>query len=343
MRGGFTYDIYALGQSLPPRVSTVDAEWYALASAIRAQNGVGPASKCEPLNNAISFGKPVATNADLVGACAIMPLYHEPGRLSRYGIDYDVLGAVLSEALRAKGHSMNAAEYAKAKLLDPIDASRFYMAGGELPIPSGAAENITTSTIKRSTNLGIDDSMESYTGVVKWLSDVPGDTWNLVEDWLTKKTYVPNMPRAGGFGAAGVATFVDYAKLLKLVANRGVYDGKRVISEIYLNRCVLPANSALDDLQSIAAGNDPLPDAGDYDIWTSCGAGVTSGGARTVNDGMAFPYVGGFVSWSGYYGTGWMIDMNSGMYVVGGIQATGGQRGGIPVPSKEEIMFRMSQ
>jgi CubicO group peptidase (beta-lactamase class C family) len=343
MRGGFTYDLYSLGPTVPAGVEYYDPEYYALASTIRAQGGAGAASACEALNNVLAFGQPLATLQEIVAACATVPLYHEPGRISRYGLDYDMLGAVLTEALHAKGHSMNAAEYAKAKILDPIGAANFFIGNGELPIPPNAPANMGESTIKRSTTVGMDETVESYIGVRKWLkSEVPGDRWNAFDDALQKTPYVPNMRRAGAFGGGGIATFKDFARLLKLVANRGVHEGERVISEIFLNRCVLPANSADDDLQTIFAGNSPAPEEGDYSIWTSCGAGVTSGGAETVNDGLAFPYVGGFLSWSGYYGTSWMVDMNSGMYAVGGIQATGGERGGIPTPDISKMLFRMS-
>jgi CubicO group peptidase (beta-lactamase class C family) len=253
---------------------------------------------------------------DFAAKVATLPLLHEPGTASYYGIEFSILGLVLTKALNMKGYNMNAVQYTKTKLFEPLGMTKTWFNMGQSEIPSDAETKLADVFVTRTNTYGtIDTTVSDYLGVPTYIKDVPGDSWNnLSASYLqplnTSATYAGNF----GWGCAGPLT--DFVKVLILIANKGMYNENRVIGESAINFLLTTSS----DKVLLSLPN--IPSNGEK--WS---AGFTR--IETSNGDKTFPLSNNsFITWGGYYGTTYTLDVNTGIYSVYGTQSPVNDDGG---------------
>jgi len=270
-----------------------------------------------------SGDEPRATIDSTLEDLALSPLLHQPGEVGTattppiYGLEYDVLGAVISAALRMAGlYSGSCAKYCQAKILGPLGMTNSWLYHGQSQPPSDARSKLASLSITRFDTVGqIDTSVPSYMGRRIWLSSVPGDSFNIeAQKFLEPQV---DMQHSGTFGTGGAGPLTDYSQLLKLIANRGVHQGVRVISA-----------QAISHMMEVSVSS-PLVYPG-FLIPASPHYFCPLGGrwieehnfqCPFPNCGRPFAATSNTFQWSSwYYGT-WMVDIVSGYYAIWMTQA----------------------
>jgi len=213
---------------------------------------------------------------DFARRVARAPLAFEPGSHWRYSLSMDVQGAVI-EALTGQ----RLADFMQARLFGPLGMvdTGFHVPAEKLP---------RLASLYR---------MSASRGGLK-----------LVEKGLRDPATPPDLPNAGG-GLFG--TKDDYARFAQMLANRGVYDGRRYLSEAavalmtrnHLSEAVLQARPFVG-LQKIRPGY-----------------GQGFNGAVFHDPAAAGSRVGrGTYQWDGAGGTWFWVDPENDLIFVGMIQ-----------------------
>jgi CubicO group peptidase (beta-lactamase class C family) len=133
---------------------------------------------------------------EFLKVAASVPLVAEPGTVWNYSMSLDILGLVIERAAGAKSF----AAFMQERLFDPLGMTSSYF-----QVPRSERHRLTT-------NYGLRGGL----------------AWPI--DQANNSIYLD--PPAFAFGGAGLACSpADYDRFLKMLANRGLADGKRVMSE----------------------------------------------------------------------------------------------------------------
>ena len=279
------------------------------------------------INGSTGEGNVDFTNDDWINSILGMPLVHQPGTESTYGVEYSILGAVLSKALAAKGlFDGNAAKYTKAKFFDPMGMTSVWLGQGQLQPPTDAVTKLVDTSLKRSNDasgnlkgggtadpnydVSVNTGVAGAVGPSVFTKDIPGDTYNKLDNSYLKNEVV--LTYAGNFGWGGAGSLVDYCKLLKLIINKGVHNGTRIMGAQIMEYFCQHTTTAEEPMDIIYGFGPQLERR-----W---GMGFT----KELADGDAtnvYPFGPGYMTWVGYYGTKWELDLGSGHYCVSGIQS----------------------
>lgn len=312
MRAGFSLGLWtdlfagALNSSLPKEV-------YLKA------NYTAQYEKLDTFIALYTSGNPTFTNDDFIANLAATPLVAQPGVSVLYGTEFNVVGAVISASLSAKGlFNGNSIEYAQAKILDPLGMSKTWFNMGQSSAPADAAAKLVDVTMLRSDAHGVvDPNVAAYVDVQKWLKDVPGDSYNtgLEASFLLPKDASQQYP--GDFTGSAAGPLTDFSKLLKLVVNKGVLNNQRIVGAQALEFLL---QTSSPDATSLQLGSGPFhtyPGADGPHRWSYIGGWrYDENGADTP-----YPFTGGSLGWDGFFRTTWSLDLNTGYYQVGGTQS----------------------
>ena len=141
------------------------------------------------------FGSDKILLSDKIKTLGKMPLVHQPGERFTYGLNVDVLG-YLVEVL--SGESLD--HYFQKHIFEPLGMTDTYF-------------YLPSSKFERLVKVNIEDNNHH-------LAKMPGETVNYP---MVNGTYY-----SGGAGLSSTAK--DYATFLQMLLNKGVYNGKRLIS-----------------------------------------------------------------------------------------------------------------
>ena len=214
--------------------------------------------------------------ADFARRVASAPLAFEPGGHWRYSLAMDVQGAII-EAL--SGQSLP--DFMQARIFEPLG-----MVDTGFHVPQGKAARL--ATLYR---------MSKSRGALKPVDRLRGDA------------HSPPALAGGGGGLFG--TREDYARFAQMLANRGVYDGRRYISEAGFE---LMTRNHLPD-----AVLEARPFVGLQKIRPGYGQGFN--GAVFHDPAAAGSRVGrGTYQWDGAGGTWFWVDPENDLVFVGMIQ-----------------------
>ena len=222
-----------------------------------------------------------------------LPLYDKPGGVSRYGCDYTVLGLVISSALHSKGYNMNAAEYLKSRILDPLGLKRTWMSAGQLEPPNDVASKLARGF------------KPSVSGDSEWID-------NTDSEWGASMHAAYTMPKksyklAGTLGYGLCGPLSEYVKILKVVLNHGVgSNGVRILSEQTVDYFVKATSNQDVNFNFTPVLGEYLPN------------GVWGNGVVVPKDGVTQPfnYTSTTRFWGGFYNTGCVWDNDTGYYVI---------------------------
>lgn len=145
------------------------------------------------------------TTGDMIKALAKLPLYHQPGEASEYGLSTDVLGYLIEVV---SGQTLD--HYFQEHIFDPLGMpdTHFYLPKEKLP---------------RFASVYTPDEQ----GGIKELPEGPitmgTTTFSTSFHYNEPKTYL-----SGGGGLA--STIGDYYRFLRMMLNNGELNGKRVLS-----------------------------------------------------------------------------------------------------------------
>lgn len=232
----------------------------------------------------------------------------------RYSYDNDVATAVLDKALEAIGNTTEA--YLNAKLFAPLGITDWAVSHIGMTCTPHMRDKLIELSFQR---LPGDDYLAG-TGYnvsaseIAWASEFPDDgyahtsTYNVYcDDYLMSKK---KFAAWGGGGA--IMSLPSFGKILKMLANKGVYGSTRLIQESWLYEMMFtPARPA----------DEPFFFAGPYGATNHAGPQVWTrmGGVAGVAHGTVLPYptTPSQFSWSGYWGTSYSVDPVTGYYTIG--------------------------
>ncbi len=177
-----------------------------------------------------------------------------------YDSAYAILGVVLDRALRLKGYASGGyAQYARAKFFTPLGMNDAYVLNQE-SIPSSKWSRMADNSWRRAPSLGLTQPLNplnpatwagwgvspqyqiaagiSGTGPLVWNSQYPNDAVSKFSNlFLCKTGAASNYP----FGNIPlISSIADLGKLIQMVANRGLYNGQRIIKTETWNYLVQP-------------------------------------------------------------------------------------------------------
>ena len=176
----------------------------------------------------------------------------------------------------------------------------------------------------------------------EWYAVVGSFSWTLARvkqyDYaIVEPAYNSALQYKGWVGTTLLGKLKDFAKLLKLIAQKGVWNGQRIIGkggmDFILNGSV-PVDKKMqiyDPVFDVAwdpfAPYPGVPQAvspynvsADDKTWAY---GFVVGDELNIDNNqrmMKFPGSSKIALWNGAYGTFWVVDWESGVYVVGGTQ-----------------------
>ena len=275
---------------------------------------------------------------------------------SQYDIGYQMLGAVIDQALRAKGYTNGYAQYARAKFFTPMGMNDSYVLLQE-SIPDSKKPRLAGNSWRRAPTLGLTQTAvygtpQTYpgwgvstayqslagfsgTGPLVWDSQYPTDSISRYAEGafycLTGTS--TNYP----LGNSPIITSIaDFGKMVQLVANRGSFNGQRILKTETWNYLVQPKLQATTALSNLPypAGNDT------FSSWSYCLgirrynrdlASVTTYGVDETtcfNSGIT----GNFYALDFYTGNWFMVGVPEASNSSGNLLGTvGGTLYGIPV------------
>jgi CubicO group peptidase (beta-lactamase class C family) len=196
---------------------------------------------------------------------AALPLEHRPGTGFTYGYSLDVCGYLIE---KLSGMSLN--EYFTKKIFEPLGMKDTYFY-----LPEDKADRLITLYKKDNASSAIEPSTETI------YCDYPVKG--------AKKFY------SGGAGLVG--PIEDYAKLCQMLLNKGIYNGKRILS---------PKTVELMTVNQI----------GELKVWDSgnkFGLGfeiMTDEGLKNILGSV------GSYKWGGMFGTEYIIDPKEDMTLI---------------------------
>lgn len=334
------YTDFVTGESYPPGTPPPDnstfANFIGYIQYLEKQVNISNNSNNVDVFTSYYYDEAVTFTQSIV-ARTKFPLLCKPGTTAdtNYGVDLNMIGAVVSGALQKKGIQQNSAQYCNEKIFVPLEMNDTWLSCGSLPYPKDAKKNIIDCGFYRKNVFKKPNTFDSQKGV-----NVNYDTYYVSSDPSVSddgfvnqsnkqvfKNYVglPEDKYAGGFAESGIGPLTDYTKLLKMIINKGVFyktiNGEkksiRILKQQSIEYLLNPkANTNL---------NDPT-----IGIW-SCGAGTrnfvqpqeTWVGGFSVTDkykGQKLPLgIGSDCNrWMAYYRHHYYFDTFTGNYLVGG-------------------------
>jgi CubicO group peptidase (beta-lactamase class C family) len=203
-------------------------------------------------------GKAVGSLTTFADRLATMPLVHEPGTTWSYSVGLDLLGRVIEVV---SGQSFDA--FLKERLFDPAGmTSTFFQ------VPASETKRLTTN----------------HTVVANRLVPIDPGVGSIYAD-------PPPFPMGG---AGLVSSPRDYDRFLRMLAQYGVIDGKRVMGELAVR----------------VGTSDLLPEGVSMANMATMGAGASGFGAGgRVGKGAE----AGIYAWAGAAGTVGTVDMKHGI------------------------------
>ena len=276
-----------------------------------------------------------------VGALTSVPLLFKPGTNSLrgvvYGMDLDVLGAVVSVAIKRGTTFTSTWEYFKSSFLAPMNIQSFFQIGNKEK-PAGLSAKLAQTAFARP--VGSDatfapdpsqDYLDNAAGTLVWTSDYPEDGFGYNEDLFTK-ILVENDPYQGYYGAGYGGTPADYSKFFELIGNKGVFNKQRLLSENSVKFLLTPTlpeyisfglesfNGDFNNFTSPNAdvGKEGLLAFGYNEHWC---LGIVKGNTAFVDSLYSKPYMSDTtIRWGSYYGTNYFYDYQTGNFVMAGVQ-----------------------
>ncbi len=200
------------------------------------------------------------TIGESVKRLAKLPLHHEPGAKYTYSEGLDVLGYLIEIV-----SGMPFDQFLKTRIFDPLgmNDTRFYLSEAQAP------RLVTVHTRKDN----------------KWVS-------------YPVTFYDPAYPKTGAkaffSGGAGLSsTTEDYAKFLQMYLNKGIYNGKRILSPLTIQTMM----------------QNQVGDLWNADRYHGIGFGVVT------EKGVAMGGMGskGTFDWGGYFNTQYFADPQTGI------------------------------
>jgi len=320
----------------PPPNNSTFANFIGYIQYLEKQVNISNNSNNVDVFTSYYYNEPVTFTQSIL-ARVKFPLLCKPGTTTNtnYGVDLNMIGAVISGALQKKGIQQNSAQYCNEKIFVPLEMSNTWLSCGSLPYPKDAKKNIIDCGFYRKNVFKKPNAFDSQKGVnVKYDTYYVSSDPSVSDDGFVNqsnkqvfKNYVglPENKYAGGFAESGIGPLTDYTKLLKMIINKGVIykmiNGERksirILKQQSIEYLLNPkANTNL---------NDPT-----IGIW-SCGAGTTNFiqpqetwvGGFSVTDkykGQQLPLgIGSDCNrWMAYYGHHYYFDTFTGNYLVGG-------------------------
>jgi CubicO group peptidase (beta-lactamase class C family) len=238
-----------------------------IAPSTRSNSPYPVIQRAEELGLAIGRPEPRTGHDpdEWIARFATLPLMYQPGQHWQYGVGSLVLGVLVA---RAAGQPLS--EFFRIRLFEPLGMRD---SGFTLPaeqagrLPGAYMTNVTTGKLEEVT----------ITGPEVW-------------------TQPPPFPS----GAGGLlSTISDYLAFARMLLDKGVYRGRRVLSEVSVE--AMTANHLTPD--QIAGGAILLGGSG----W---GYGVA---VSITPDDVSAP---GRYGWFGGYGTTWFNDPNRGLIAI---------------------------
>ncbi|MDQ1393151.1 MAG: hypothetical protein QOF30_2128 [Acidimicrobiaceae bacterium] len=193
-----------------------------------------------------------------------LPLMHQPGERWMYNTGSQVLGILVE---RAVGKPLEA--FLRQRLFEPLG-----MVDTAFSVPPGKLDRFTTAY-----------APDAETGALRVL-DAAADSW-----WSRP----PALPDAAGWL---VSTIDDYWAFVQMILNRGEYRGRRILSELVVDRMTSDHLSA----EQRAAAKLFLGDGGGWGF-----------GLRVPAAGGATGRIPGGFGWDGGSGTTWRSDVDRGI------------------------------
>ena len=198
-----------------------------------------------------------------------VPLYYKPGsttintytnikqqKATYSELCYSLLGACLSKTVVAAGYA-SLVDYLNQKIMFPLDlTTNDYYVFNNTPIPTGAvcaeicgrridymcsgSNWIGFSADPTQYQAGLDYASSSgATGYafnsLYWGSRFPGDTCLSSQQSSSYNRYWSNDPYGFSLASNVVCNFKAWKKIIQLVINKGLYNGKQVISRAMIN------------------------------------------------------------------------------------------------------------
>lgn len=321
-RSGHTYLFWRLGAYMLPGMfgaSAIDESylWQAYPELSRA---LSP--------NEITTGACPDYDA-FVGALTQMPLVHAPGATPRLGPGYVLAGAVLTAALRQRNHSIpDAAQYMRARLLDPLRMRDTYLARVEDP-PADVHERLAEAFLMRMAppdELG-DGFMDpaprngvpsDYTfgdafPEAVWASDVPGDSYTCLiqTSYAAPANHTTNsVYGSGGIHTSLTGSLADMGTFIRMIVNGGVGDdGERIVSRqsiaYLLNPTTTPTEEELRYFQAGGEFGRVLPEDHSFSL---------AGGVPLLSNNLPYPISQTTYTLTTYYGLTLYFDTATGHY-----------------------------
>ena len=285
-------------------------------------------------NDAVTFTQSIINRTKF-------PLLNPPGTQNNtnYGVELNILGAVIGSALQKKGIQKTCSEYCKEKIFIPLEMNNTWLSCGSLPYPENAKQNIIDCFFYRKNVFKMPNSFDLQKGQnVNYNTLYVSSDPNVSDDGFVNqsnkqifKEYVgfPLNKYSGGFAESGVGPLTDYTKLLKMIINKGI---------VYKNINGIKTSVRILKQQSIEYLLSPKADINSNDInigiW-SCGSGTTNfiqpqetwGGGYAITSkykGENLPLgIGSNCNrWMAYYGHHYYFDTFTGNYLVGGTESS---------------------
>lgn len=213
----------------------------------------------------LGMGTTDFTNKQGVEALAKLPLQHQPGEHFTYGLSTDLLGYLVEIW---SGQSLP--DYFQQKIFQPLEMIDTYFT-----IPANKQNRL-----------------------VKLHQPMPDGTIITVEHNIYDNAYpdYPNRPSTFFSGGGGLSsTISDYAKLLTLFLNKGIYKGKRLLSP---KTVALMLTNQLPEGVTASAVPHMTPDF-------AFGLGFA---LETDKNDYALPLSSGSFSWDGAFNTHYFAD-----------------------------------
>lgn len=303
-----------------------DQRFIAWLQNLEAQydNAEGFVDFCTPYYN-LSLSKKTYTVTDIILERLKYPLLCYPGTDYYYGVDHDVIGAVIGGGLLNKGINKTSAKYCKERIFQPLGMKHSWLGCGSLNPPRDYFEKVTDGYFVRANNIdGQAGPLVQFNTLYRDSQlEAQGDGFVYLQRDLFTKTKECSDKYAGGYSAGGAGTLQDFCKLMKLIINNGVVHQQdwfgrktevRVLSSQSIQFILNPKNKKEDGIWAL--GRDTLNLLTPNEIWTGNSPVID----KYNSPSLPFALGEGTYRWGGFYQTSYYYDINTGFYLVSGTQ-----------------------
>lgn len=263
------------------------------------------------------YNKYNASSTELILNRIRYPLVNKPGEDTIHGIDLLILGAVIGRSLQMKGINKTGSEYIKERIFDALDMKSSWIAGGDLQPPKDVNNRLVDAFFVRQNNIdGKQGPLVKLNTMYRCFDPQAVDDGftTLTKNFFLKDKITNDNYLAGDLQANAVGTLGDFSKLMKLIINKGKYNGKQILSPQTVEY-LLTAKIA-EGVGIWAFGRGTLNLLQPNDDWIG---GLSKTKATASN--LSFPVGQNTLRWGGYYGTTYYFDISTGNYMVSGTQA----------------------